>query len=126
MRGSDDKIDSLNQRPDQDRRGQEDARRCQGAVERSFRRRFAISRQEGDQTAGDEAPPVRPVVDPREKESEEDKAHHPSHRLTVNLLSVETSPALAVVKDGAYETAEGCGGADGERDVRHIGEEKAG
>ena len=85
-----------------------------------------VAGQKGDQTAGDEASPVRPIVDSREKEPEEDKAHHPSHRLAVDLLPIEASPALAIVEDGPDETAEGSGGADGEGNAGQLGEKKAG
>ncbi len=95
-------------------------------MEKSPRRPFAVSGQEGDENAGDDASPVRPVVDPGKEEAEEDEAHDPSHRLAVDLLPVEAAPALAVVEDGADQAADGGGGADGEGDAGQIGEEEAG
>ena len=109
-------IHGLDQRPEQDGRRDENASRAKNPMERGFRFALVVSDSEREQKTGQNSSPVRPVVDPGQKQTEKDKPNDPPHRLAVDRLAVETTSALPIVEDGADQAADRGRGPDGTGD----------
>jgi hypothetical protein len=84
-----------------------------------------IAQKSRRQNPANQPSAVAPIIDTRDKETEDKNCNGPTAHLPVDHLTKVSPSALPVVERGANETANGCRSAQRERDAREVGNQIA-
>ena len=83
-----------------------------------------IPQQETKGYARDYPPAMTPVIDPREKQTEDKDPHCPATDLSEDDLTIGSSPAFTEVEDRTHEAAYGGRSTDGKLYTGQVGDQK--